>query len=141
MVMAKRKRIKPQLKAEKRRVLDGDFIKKFCGYLKEGMPIDSICDYMSVDGTTFYDWVRKGEGWIDGGQDDKATEVYGLFVQQMRKESANYRFTLVRRLSRPANRQWRRELAILERRDRRNYGKQEQAGGTIDEYNPDEKFL
>ncbi len=139
--MAKRKRIKSQLKAKKRQVLDDDFITTFCKYLKEGMPIDSICDYMSIDGATFYDWVRKGESWIDGGQDEKPLEIYGVFVQQMRKESAAYRFTLVRRMGRPTNRNWRRELSILERRDRRNYGKQEQAGGTIDEYNPDEKFL
>ncbi len=139
--MAKRKRIASRLKAVKRLRIDIEFIEKFSKYLKEGMPVDCICDYLGVDGTTFYDWVRKGESWIDGGQDEADLEIYGIFVQQMRKAAAEYRFTVVRRLHRPSNRVWRRDLNILERRDRRNFGKQEQPGGTIDEYNPDEKFL
>jgi len=80
---------------------------------------------------------EKAKKHINEGKESGARE----FVQRFRKALATYRLTRVDRLHDPCNRNWYKEMAILERRDRRTYGRQETAGGNDEQYDPDERFL
>jgi hypothetical protein len=45
--------------------------KEICDLLREGNFVETVCDYVGIDKTTFYDWSNRGDrGWkadIDGG--------------------------------------------------------------------------
>ena len=57
----------------------------------------------------------------------------------MRKAIAEYRLKNVDGLQESED--WRRFLEILERRDRRTWNKQDPQGGTVDDYEANERFL
>lgn len=116
--------------------------KEFCELVREGAPLDLACDYVGISNGTFYNWKHLGETWIDEGQPEKdPNRVFGHFLIEARKALAFYRIKTIRHLHTSPSGTWQREMTILERRDRKNFGRQEIAGGDETSYNPDDRFV
>lgn len=117
-----------------------ELIERFCRLARKGVPPDAICDYLGVSAATFWGWIRKGEEFRQNSVPTEWAE-YGDFVECYRKAVADYRISMITRVHSEHNPYWQRELAILERRDRRNWGRNTSAIGSDTEFDPDEKFL
>jgi len=113
-------------------------INSFCDLIVRGLSPSAACDYLTISTEHYYLWLRSGSKLIRAGQTE---ELKAQFVLRYQKAFATYQLDRVDRLHDPVNRNWYRELAILERRDRKTYGRQEQPGGSDDSYDPDERFL
>lgn len=125
---------------ERRSILKTALIKKFCTYVETGLPPDAVCDLLCISNTTYYEWLRKGEQYLEDTESYSEFHLYGSFVLEFRMAFARYRVKLQQCAHNPGI-DWRRAVAILERRDRHTWAKQEPIGGTDEEYDPDEHFL
>lgn len=123
-------------------VLSQNLIRQFTILLGQGLPVDGACDYLGVSPSRYMEWRRRGEIYLDGEGSPREWAIYGEFVIETRRALAAYRLEQIRRLHNPKNDQWRQQLAVLERRDRPNFGKYEPVGETTpDEFDRDERFL
>jgi hypothetical protein len=117
---------------------------RFCGLIERGLPGDGCCDYLGISRTAFHVWIDKGSRYLDGGLEPAEWKVYGYFVNRYRKALAAYRLTITDDLHGrellEKNKGWVRAITLLERRDRRNYGRGEPQGGNIQDYSPDDRF-
>ena len=41
--------------------------REFCALLVTGLPPDGVCDYLAISETAFWNWIRKGKAFINGG--------------------------------------------------------------------------
>lgn len=130
---------RPPLKLNTRTILTEGLIREFILHVKDGQTIDAVCDFLGVWSSTFWDWTKKGEKFLRGNCEPENHSIYGLFVQEMRRASAVYRFKLGKKLHN--SRDWIRAMTILERRDRKNFSRKAMPGGDETDYDPDEKFL
>lgn len=121
--------------------LNPEVIDRICALLEEGLPIDAVCDYIGISTMVFLEWRRRGEIYSHQDEVPKEFELYVELWIRHRKAAASYRLTRQRRLNDKNNRDWVRDLAILERRDRANYGKNDPVGGTAENYEPDARFM
>lgn len=121
-------------------VLTMKLIRQFIKEVKRGLPADGVCDYLGIHSTTFWDWTTRGTKYLLGSNKQEDA-LCAVFVQRFRKATAIYRKKLVRELHKPYNENWRQQLTILERRDRKTFGRTDPAGSTEAEYDPDERFL
>lgn len=123
--------------------LDLKLIRKFCDMIEQGMPVDLCCDYLGINSGNYWHWVRRGEKYILGDRNPESHEIYGIFVSSMKKSMAVYRMSLINNFHNNQNTPgcWQGPFTALERRDRRNFGKNDPMGGTDEQYNPDESFL
>lgn len=115
----------------------------FCELIEKGLPPDGCCDLLGISSASFWTWLRRGQTYnaaAEQSREDKDAP-FGWFVSQFRLATAKYRLARVEALHRPGNKNWYRELAILERRDRPTFGRQEQGGGQSTDFDPDEQFL
>jgi hypothetical protein len=134
---------KEDLRVHAPKSLNADLIRRFCEYLKKGVPIDITCDLLSISVMIYSHWKKKGENWLnsDGSNRERGHEIYAYFVQEMRKAVGEYKTDRIIKAHTLMPGLWQRELAILERRDRKNFSKYENLGGEGDVYEPDERFL
>lgn len=135
--------------------LDDELVDRFCRLLQKGLPPDGACDYLGILPGTFWSWVNKGQTYLSALAVASAAErakmeatvtierQCALFVARTRKALALYRVKLTRNLHAEDGdaKDWIRWIAILERRDRGTYSRNEPAGGTPEDYNADEKYL
>lgn len=128
--------------ASSRTILNKAITKQFVSLLARGLGMGYCCDYLGINHGTFWEWRRKGELFNKDDEDQfPQFRIYGRFVKAIRKAIAAYALHLTEELHTSGGKRWIKPLAILERRDRENYGKIKMEGGTDEEYNPDEKFL
>lgn len=91
--------------------------KDICNYLLAGNFVETVCDFVGIDKTTFYDWCNRGErGWkvdIDGG--------YVEFSNAVKKAISQVEMTTVHDLRKgPVN--WQSKAWWLERRHPDKWG-------------------
>ena len=122
-------------------VLNAVLTESFCEFVRKGLPADGVCDLLGISTGSFWEWMRKGEQYLRGDLKPDEHFVYGRFVQEFRRASADYRLRIIERLDRGGNGLWARDMTILERRDRRNFSRQTPQGGEDSQYDPDERFL
>jgi hypothetical protein len=104
------------------------------------MPLDGVCDYLGIEQSALSKWVRQGT--LVNGSNPK--NIYSKLAKKVKRATAEYRLSLLDGLhgnEKKKTRNWYRNLAILERRDRKNFGRYEPTGGTFESYDPDERFL
>jgi hypothetical protein len=122
-------------------ILNEDITARFCKLIRKGFPPDAVCDYMSITPTAYYAWLRKGQIFFDGGESEEKYRKYGQFVTEFKKATARYRMRMVNDLHEANEKSWIKFMAILERRDRRTFGRAEPLGGSDEEFNPDDRYL
>lgn len=123
------------------RELTEGLIIKFCELILKGVPIDASCDYLCIPASSFYTWLRRGEAAVHIENPSENEELLIQFYLHIRKATAEYREGQVISLHTAPNQGWIRHLAILERRDRKSFGKNEPGGGGDDQYSGEDKFL
>jgi hypothetical protein len=108
----------------------------------KGLPFDAICDYLGIDHANFLKWKQAGEAYLAGNLPE-SHKPYGDFVLELRRAVAEYRLRMVERVHAPGNTAWFRDMLVLERRDRKNWGRKDPYGGSMDTTTPppDERFL
>ena len=121
--------------------LTEDLIKDFAGYIKRGLPADGVCDLMGISNNAFWLWLKRGQAYLNSDQSDPSHELCGYFVVQFKKALAEYRLQLITDLDDAGEKIWKKYLEILERRDRKTFGKADPGGGADDEFDVDERFL
>lgn len=137
----KRKRLAPSLPTSS--IMTPELQKDFLTLIEEGHPADAVCDYLGVNSVTYYEWLKKGMTYLEALEEDRVAhhEVYAIFVMAFKKATAVYRMTALRKLHDTNGPAWIKHMTILERRDRKTFGRKDQAGGTDTEFDPDDKFL
>ena len=137
----KRAVLNPTLSCNIRTSLTEETINQFAGLIERGLPLETACDYICLPTATFWLWSRKGDQWIKNEQIPKNHEIYGIFVLTYKRALARYKAGMVERMNDTESSMWVRDMTILERRDRRNYSRNEPLGGDTEDYDPDEKFM
>lgn len=120
--------------------LTPEITEKFQELARKGLPSSTICQYLSIGDRTFHNWLRKGRAYLDGAAGKKWAK-YGAFVNLHRRAGAEFQEECLD-LFRSADKDFSyRNMVILERRDRKNWGKTEPVGGGEESYDPDDRFL
>lgn len=122
-------------------LLTEELIKKFCRYIRRGMPVDGVCDYLCISYQAFHNWRDKGEKYLLGDSQPREHALYGLFAMKLRRAMAKYRYKRIKKLHSGGPGIWVREMTILERRDRRNFSRDDPQGGNDQDWTPDERYL
>lgn len=116
--------------------LNEKLITEFCKLTVLGMPADLVCDYLGISSTDYYTWLRRGQK--PTSPDDAGCVD---FIRRYRRATAQYRQDQINKLHKAKGNGWIKHMAILERRDRKTFGRNEPAGGSDEEFAPDDKFL
>lgn len=124
-----------------RTILKTKLIGAFCKLTLEGMPPDAICDFLCIAPSTFWNWVRRGETFLVGDGQPPEDYIYGLFLVKFKRATAKYRRKIGNYMELAPAGVWQKYMTILERRDRKNFGKNDPMGGMEGDHSPDEKFL
>ena len=98
---------------------------------KDGLPIDICCDYLGITSHTYYFWKDKGEKYLleldtKEGPEHKGDKAEAVFVQAILKARALWQLNIRRRsFGKDYKSTWVRDMTQLERRDRKNWGRNE----------------
>lgn len=135
-----RKKFKWEHLAQTATRLTPEICNKFAQLAREGLPASTICQFLAIGDRTFHNWLRKGRAYLDGSG-PKIWAKYGAFVNQHRIAGASFQRECVD-LFRTADKDFSyRNMVILERRDRKNWGKTEPVGGGEESYDVNDNFL
>lgn len=115
----------------------------------EGLPINRTCDYLGITQDSFYDWKQRGEKWlqeVSSGHKPEYPEyeLHGLFVQCVVRAKATWMLEILRRSMQNASKKtsmWIRDMTLMERRDRSNWGRSETVSITDSAPLPDDSYL
>jgi hypothetical protein len=131
---------KPEVPSIPRLTLNEELTKRFCRLIRRGLPPDSVCNLLGISGRTFWVWMQRGMQFIEGDREPKEWAIYGYFYFQYKKAHGVFMLRVHKDLSKDV-RYWAKHMTILERRDRRNYGRYDQPGGDDTSMEPDERFI
>lgn len=119
--------------------LDEAMIRRICALVQKGFTLSATCDYLSITPATLYKWRRNGETYLDGDCQPREFEKYGILLLSLRKALAVALMDLQDGLMN-SDIGWVKYLAILERRDPMNFGK-DQGNPEDDIFDASEEFL
>lgn len=102
---------------------------------------DCVCDYLGISHTSFINWIRRGKAYVEGGEEPAEDRVYGDFYQNYRRAWASYRQHLRRSLHQSEDKSWIKWVTILERRDRKNYGRRDYPQANVSAIDPQAQYL
>ena len=115
----------------------------------EGLPINRSCDYLGITQDAFYDWKQRGEKYLQEIYTGRKPEypeyeIFGLFVNCVVRAKAEWQLELLRRSMQDESTKssmWIRDMTLMERRDRSNWGRSESVTITDSAPLPDESYL
>jgi len=100
-------------------ILNEKLIEEICGYLKLGVPILTTCRAVGVSESTYYDWIKRGQGLH---QERSQEEIYVKFVEEVEKAVADSEINLLNQIMKEKS--WQAKAWILERRFPKFWSKQ-----------------
>ena len=100
-------------------ILNEKLIKDVCDKLKEGVPILTTCRAAGISESTYYDWIKRGQGLH---QERSQEEIYVKFVEEVEKAVADSEINLLNRIMKEKS--WQAKTWILERRFPKSWSKQ-----------------
>ena len=100
-------------------ILSEKLIQEMCRYLKQGVPIFTTCQAVGIAESTYYDWVKRGQGFH---QERSQEEIYVKFVEEVEKAVAASEVNLLRDIIK--DKSWHAKAWILERRFPKRWSKQ-----------------
>jgi hypothetical protein len=119
--------------------LDDTTIKQICDLVRDGAGFDVALNYLGIQTDRFWKWMRRGENYLRGNNQPPEHEVHGKFVLALRKAHAEFIMELTKGVRKDKG--WFRDLSLLERKDRKNWSRRDPQGGSLENYDPNEKFL
>ena len=146
----KNKRVKVVLATRgltRQKKLTTKLIKECVELILEGLPIDRVCDYLSVSRAAFYQWKDKGERYLNeihtsSGVAYPEDEDCAVFVQAVVRAKAEWQLGILRRSFQEKNKAtWIRDMTMMERRDRANWGRSEVINTVASAPLPDDSYL
>lgn len=93
--------------------------KAICDGIKNGIPIEDVCDIVSITRQTFCRWMRQGKS------DHIEDAHYVAFRYAVKKARAANRAWHIKNIKRHSKATWQASAWFLERRDPVNWGKKE----------------
>ena len=123
--------------------LTQEMLDTICNYLTEdGLPIITTCELVGISEDTYYRWFDQGKKYMAGGGDN-TDDMYGRFFEETRRAVALWQMRLIRRsLSVDAYAHgWVRDLTLLERRNRQEWGRDAVRREDPSKYDDAERFL
>lgn len=106
---------------------------------------EGICfNYLSIARRTYWNWKRWGQDYLDAADEDKNPlhRRYAKFVLRVNRATAEWQVRLLRRSFQGTYQPtWVRDMALLERRSRTEWGKKEEDKARHETYDPDESYL
>jgi len=122
-------------------VLTDKLIQQFADEIEEwGCSARLACDFLGISYVSFWKWVNRGQIYIEGDQEPVRDAIYGRFYQACRRAFAGYIRRFSSQIQMPTD-YWRRDLAILVRRDPETWGKTQQQDAITEQYEPNKSFL
>lgn len=125
-----------------------ELIEDFVFHLKRIIPPSTICQLLNISERAYFNWKRWGldyeEALETGLPIDEKNYVYYKFMVEERKAQGHWKVKVISRSLLPADSDpgWIRDMTILERRDRNNWGKKDFLEVAENEdYSPQEEFL
>lgn len=119
--------------------LDDQMIRRICALVSRGFTLSATCDYLSISSASLYTWRRKGELFLDGNGEPREFEKYAVLLLSLRKALATALLRFQDNLM-TSDFAWVKYLAILERRDPLNFGK-DSGSPEDDVFDASETFL
>jgi hypothetical protein len=121
--------------------LDDDRLARIVQHLFEGCPIATVCDLVGISMDTWSRWKKWGEDYLKTGKPTDH-EMHGKFVVETRAAVARWKHKVITRSldTESYKPSWARDMTMLERRDRDNWGSGN-TRGQVQESDPDMKFL
>lgn len=121
--------------------LNSTLVEQFCQLAERGVAATTICDYLGVSYGALREWLDKGEKYLAmNGEADPSHELHATLVLSLKRAGASYCIALTEKLNDDLNDHWYKSVVVLERRDRKNWGKEESLGGGDDQFSSDERF-
>jgi hypothetical protein len=114
-------------------------ITTFAEKVRKGIPGSVVADYLGIPNSVFHGWIAKGDIFYQTA--DPKYVLYGLFIKRYRRALAEYLESRQEKLHEDDNKLFYREIVILERRDPKNWRKDEPISGPADALQADERFL
>lgn len=127
--------------------LSEELVKEACELIEEGLPLESVCAYLGITRQVLYDWSEKGEKYLlelhsARGPEFKEDVLEARFLLATAKSKAVLELALVRDLRNDkAHARWVRNMTILERRFRKDWGRSESIHVETEAMAPDEAYL
>ncbi len=122
-------------------------IKECVKLILEGLPIESVCDFLTISRSAYYDWKEKGERYLDQSYTSRNPEYpedepCAIFVQAVIRARASWQRAILQRSFQDANKAtWIRDMTMLERRDRAIWGRNETVSVIDAPPLPDDSYL
>jgi len=120
-----------------------EIIDQLIDLILEGLPLDQCCHVVGMSLDNLYKWKKYSQQFRDNNGKPEGYEKYYNAIKKLDHATGIWQLGLVRRSFGESNNPfWIRDMTILERRDRKNWGKTEPAEMRAEyEYDPDETFL
>jgi hypothetical protein len=122
-----------------------EVLDSLCDLLRVGNSIPTACDLVGISPGTFSRWMHLGaeyEERVITGDQNPTDERYYLFLREVRKATAVYKNEMVQQLNEAGPGIWTKYLTILERKDRKGWGRGEDALAEQEvRYNEADQFL
>lgn len=112
-------------------------------YLLKGLPIIHICGLVGLSEESYYKWLRFGKAYFESDDPLPHHEHYGAFYQMHHRATAAWQMDIIDRslTGDQYKAVWVRDMTILERRDRANWGRDDKYNGQRGGADPDMKFV
>jgi len=98
--------------------LNEELIKKICNFIRAGNYIETACQAVGIDPSTFYRWRKKGSLEQDSEQDSLILQ----FCNAVKEAEAESEVALVLEIRKKATEDWRAADNILKKRFRERWG-------------------
>lgn len=121
-----------------------EVLKIFEENLALGLPQMHCCSLAGISHDTFFRWLERGRLLSEAPQpEDDSQEQYLEFWIVVNQAQAMFQVTKLRGslTSERFNPNWVRDMTMLERRDRKHWGRSQELDVRTGEIAPDEKFL
>ena len=92
--------------------LTEDSIKKACEYIRAGNYAVVVCQYLGINESTYYNWIKKAEEDMQLGTDS----IYTKFFESIKKAEAEAEIHNIRIIQTAADTTWQAAAWYLERK-------------------------
>jgi len=140
-------RVRTTIRIGRPRKLTDKLIEECVELVLEGLPIERVCDYLSISTACYYAWKDRGERYLNQLHESRGVEYpddgdCAVFVQAVVRAKAKWQLGILRRSFGEKNKAtWIRDMTMMERRDRKHWGRSESFANVTAAPLPDDSYL
>lgn len=121
-------------------------IDDFCSLIKRGLPPNKVCLYLCVSSTRMNEWLRLGREYLltleEGKEPEEKNLLEAAFTQRVANAEADWQLKICdRSFQEKYKATWTRDVTLLERRDRSNWGRNQIITVDEDSRLPDSAYM